>query len=231
MKICDVIRQELPSVQSELKKIFKQFPNDSEVVVKQVSTGEYVVKEGEPCLYVYLVLEGKVAVQYYSGHNAFVARRFGRMAVIGDVAVMGSLKNYSTNVRAVTRCRLLEIRNCDYWYMLRNDEEFMKAQLKQAIDILVGELKDKRALEEEPVEIRLLNYFVYYCRKEKTTISKYFVVKKTRPEIAEEVGGVSVRTVNRKLVHFIEQKLVSVNHGKIYISLEQLRRMEELIAQ
>ena len=121
MKICDVIRQELPSVQSELKKIFKQFPNDSEVVVKQVSTGEYVVKEGEPCLYVYLVLEGKVAVQYYSGHNAFVARRFGRMAVIGDVAVMGSLKNYSTNVRAVTRCRLLEIRNCDYWYMLRND--------------------------------------------------------------------------------------------------------------
>ena len=42
MKICDVIRQELPSVQSELKKIFKQFPNDSEVVVKQVSTGEYV---------------------------------------------------------------------------------------------------------------------------------------------------------------------------------------------
>ena len=45
MKICDVIRQELPSVQSELKKIFKQFPNDSEVVVKQVSTGEYVVKE------------------------------------------------------------------------------------------------------------------------------------------------------------------------------------------
>ena len=107
----------------------------------------------------------------------------------------------------------------------------MKAQLKQAIDILVGELKDKRALEEEPVEIRLLNYFVYYCRKEKTTISKYFVVKKTRPEIAEEVGGVSVRTVNRKLVHFIEQKLVSVNHGKIHISLEQLRRMEELIAQ
>ena len=165
MKIQDVICRELPSIQSDLSLIFRKFPKESEVLIKEVQVGKYVVREGNPCLNVYLVLEGKVEVQYYSGHNAFVARRFGRLAIMGDVAVMGNLKNYSTNVQAVTNCRLLEIRSDDYWHMLQNDEDFLKRQMEQVVGILLGELKNKRALEEETRDIRLLNYFVYYCRK------------------------------------------------------------------
>ncbi len=231
MKIQDVICRELPSIQSDLSLIFRKFPKESEVLIKEVQVGKYVVREGNPCLNVYLVLEGKVEVQYYSGHNAFVARRFGRLAIMGDVAVMGNLKNYSTNVQAVTNCRLLEIRSDDYWHMLQNDEDFLKCQMEQVVGILLGELKNKRALEEETRDIRLLNYFVYYCRKVKTKTSKHILVKETRAKIAEEVGGISIRTVNRKIACFIEQGLLSVVHGKIQISMEQLKKMEEIIVQ
>lgn len=76
MKIQDVICRELPSIQSDLSLIFRKFPKESEVLIKEVQVGKYVVREGNPCLNVYLVLEGKVEVQYYSGHNAFGCQAF-----------------------------------------------------------------------------------------------------------------------------------------------------------
>lgn len=83
MKIQDVICRELPSIQSDLSLIFRKFPKESEVLIKEVQVGKYVVREGNPCLNVYLVLEGKVEVQYYSGHNAFGCQAFWTLGNYG----------------------------------------------------------------------------------------------------------------------------------------------------
>ena len=48
MKIQDVICRELPSIQSDLSLIFRKFPKESEVLIKEVQVGKCVVRDGNP---------------------------------------------------------------------------------------------------------------------------------------------------------------------------------------
>lgn len=234
MKIQDVIRQELPSSRNELKVFFKNFPEDAEVFIKKISPGEYVIQEGAPCYNIYCILKGKATAQYYLGNNSFVAKNFGRLNVMGDIAALGNLKFYSTSIQAITTCKVLEIRASDYWNWLFADHGFLKNQLETAFGILLEEVHKKRVLEENSSEMRLLSYFSVYCRKagfNENGLQDAIIVKKTREQIAEEVGGISVRTVNRKLLSLTEKGLVTIVHGKIQISLVQLQKIEAVIKE
>lgn len=229
MKINDVISQELPSVQTELRRLLKSFPQNAEVFIKEVPADVCFIKAGEPCRCVFLVLEGKVTPQYESGHNAFVAQKFSKLSIQGDIAALGNLKYYTANVRTVTRCRLLRIGINDYWRWLLADPECLKSQAESAINTLVNELTEKRSIEGEPSEVRLMKYFVVYSRREKCKKDKMTMIRATREQIAEEIGGISSRTINRKIAMLAEKGLITLVHGKIQISLEQLQKMEKMI--
>ena len=229
MKINDVICQELPSVQAELRRMLRKFPQNAEVFIKEVPAGSYFIREGDPCRCVYLVLEGNVTPQYDLGHNAFVAKHFKRLSIMGDIAALGNLEHYTTSIRTVTKCRLMGIRVSDYWEWLLADPECLKSQTEIAINTLIHELTEKRAMEGESSEIRLINYFVLYCRRRKSEKNKTIIVRVTREKIAEEIGGVSSRTINRKIAMFEEKGLITLVHGKIQISSEQLQKMEKII--
>lgn len=232
MKINDIIHQEPPSVQAELADFFKNFPKEAEVFIKEVPAGSYVIREDTPSLNVYIILDGKVTPKYYSGHNAFVAGHYGRLSVMGDIAALGRFESYNTSIRTLTKCRLLEVRISDYWNWILQDHAFLKKQLENAFGLLIKELKVKRVLEEESADVRLLSYFIFYYKREKFNkgnSSRSITVKETRERIAEEVGGISIRTVNRKISQFVEEGLITVVHGKVQISLEQLRKMQTII--
>lgn len=232
MKISDVIHQEPPSGQAELAEFFKKFPKEAEVFVKKMPAGVFFIKEGEPNTNVYIVLEGTVGPWFRAGYNAFTSGQCGRLTVIGDIAALGRFGYYTTSSYTLTTCRLLEVRVNDYWNWILQDSEALKTQVGNALRTLVNDLKNKRDLEEESAEVRLLSYFVFYCRKEhfgRKGKSGTITVKETRERIAEEVGGISVRTVNRKISQFVEEGLVTVVHGKIQISLEQLRKMKAIV--
>lgn len=229
MKINDVICQASLSVQDELSRMLRKFPQDAEVFIKEVPANRYLIREGDPCRCVYLVLEGKVAPQYEVGHNAFVARNFNRLSVMGDVAALGNQEYHAASVRTVTKCRVMGIRLSDYWEWLLADPESLKRQTENAINTLLNELRERRALEGESSESRLIHYFVRYCRKGNVEKSKTIVVQATREQIAEEIGGISSRTINRRIVKLAERGLISLVRGKIQISLEQLQKMEKTI--
>lgn len=232
MKIEDVIERELPSSRDKLAVFFEKFPKDAEVFIKEVPPGSYVIKEKAPCYNVYCILKGKVTARYYLGNNSFLAKNFGRLSVLGDIAALGNLKFYSTSIQAITKCEVLEIRVSNYWNWLFLDQNFLKNQLETAFGILLEELHRKRVLEESSAEMRLLSYFALYCRKanfNKDGLQDVIIVKKTREQIAEEMGGISIRTVNRKLASLSGRGLVAIVHGKIQISLVQLQRIEEIM--
>lgn len=229
MKIDAVIQKEDFRVQPELKEIFQKFPKDAEVEIKRISKGEYLVKEGEPSYYVYFILSGEVTPQYFWGNNAFVAKRLKKNSIIGDIAVLGNLERYSTSVMTLTECRVLAIRGADYWKWALQDEKFLKGQVESVIEILLGELTNKRYMESETLDNRLLNYFVWYCRKEGMEYDQEITVKKTRDQMADEIGGISVRTINRKLLRFAEQGFITVDHGKIKITYKQVQQMQHWI--
>lgn len=229
MKITELINQENPSVQAELRTTFKHFPKDAEVKIKTFPAGSKLVKEGVPCRYVYYLLEGEVTPLYYHGNNSFVARRLKKRAVIGDIAVLGNLDCYSTSVIVLTECRVIVIRSKDYWAWILADSDFLKNQLENAVGILLGELTNKRYMESETQENRLLSYFVWYCRKEGIGPKDIITVRKTREQIAEEVGDISVRTVYRKIFQFAEEGYLTIVHGKIRISFQQMQEIEKQV--
>lgn len=232
MKIRDVIQQEPLSSRTELANFFERFPENAEVYIKKIPPGSYLVREGEPCLYIYCILKGKVTAQYHLGNNAFVAKNFGRLRVIGDIAAMGNLKYYSTSIQALTACNALEVRIRDYWNWLLADQTVLRNQLEDAFGLLLDELRKKRELEEGSSEMRLLSYFAVYCRKanlNKDHPQDVIIVKKTREKIVAEMGGISIRTVNRKIALLAEKKLITITHGKIQISSRQLQKIEEII--
>lgn len=230
MKISEVIHKENLSVQEEMNRIFKYFPKDAEVYVREVPMGTYITTADKPCHNVYYILDGEMLPKYIYGNNAFVASRLRRHAVIGDIAVLGDLDYYTTSVMTVTKCRVLIIRGADYWKWILQDSDILKKQIEHVIEVLLGELVNKRYVEGESPEMRLLSYFVWYCR-ENMKEEKTVLVMKTRDEIAEEIGGISVRTINRKLAQFVELGLISVSHGKIRITRGQFEQIEQYILE
>ncbi len=213
------------------EKLFCKFPENIKYKIKTINANDFLFKEDANANKVCVILSGKVSPFYETtGQNYFVKTVFSKGDIVGDTAVLADLQVYSASIIALTNCKILQLSAVDYINWIYNDDLLLKERTKSIITTLLHELRKKRTLEGMDNEIRILHFLLSYSKTTEHFLSKKIVIKKTRQQIADEIGGISVKTINRKLLSFSKSGIISLVKGKIHLSHSQIIQIEQIIS-
>lgn len=188
---------------------------------KSVAQDEYILWEGDPSDWFYLVSQGKVKIfKSASSGKEITLSFFGPGEVFGEVAVLEN-RPYPASAQAISPVRLIGIKKADFWDLLRKHPSIGI----KIISLLSGRLREAqsrlRDMAGERVEQRLARLLIHLFEKLGTTLPF------TRQELSD-MAGTTTETTIRILSQWKDQGVVSSVRGKIIIADEnKLRQLGE----
>ena len=186
-------------------------------VIKPLSKGEYLFREGDPATGFYIIQRGSVNVHRVTAsgkeqiiHVFRAGESFAEVALASD-------KGYPADARALEPSQILLVQKSGILALLRRQPELalrMLGSMSSHLRVLVGQLED---LTLKDVETRLANWLVKRCGDPRSETPVPIVLNSTKRVLAAELGTVS-ETFSRTLAKFREQKLIAVK-GKTVVVL------------
>ncbi len=123
----------------------KLFQYVSEAVIraavhKNVKKDEFIIRAGEPCDTVYIILKGDVAgVDYQKLGKVYYFMDFAKMYIVGDFEIFSEDTNYNVSICASKDSELLAIPASIYWKWIKHDENALLLRIKNIMTILTSE--------------------------------------------------------------------------------------------
>ena len=128
----------------------KLFQYVSEAVIraavhKNVKKDEFIIRAGEPCDTVYIILKGDVAgVDYQKLGKVYYFMDFAKMYIVGDFEIFSEDTNYNVSICASKDSELLAILASIYWKWIKHDENALLLRIKNIMTILTSEKASDR---------------------------------------------------------------------------------------
>lgn len=195
-------------------------------VLKSLSKGEYLFREGAEVAGFYIVRSGAVNVHRV---NALGKEQIIHVFRAGDSfaeAALASPTGYPAEARVIESTEVLLVLKDGILALLRHQPELalrMLGSMSDHLRVLVGQLED---LTLKDVETRLANWLMKRCPDPESDSPVRIELKSTKRVLAAELGTVS-ETFSRTLGKFREQKLISVK-GKT-VTVPSPRRLNGLL--
>ncbi len=186
-------------------------------VIKSLSKGEYLFREGAPAVGFYIVQGGSVNVHRV---NAAGKEQIIHVFRTGDSfaeVALASDKGYPADARVLEPTQVLLVQKDGILALLRRQPELalrMLGSMSSHLRVLVGQLED---LTLKDVETRLANWLVKKCPNLQSEQPVRIELAMAKRVLAAELGTVS-ETLSRTLAKFREQKLLTVK-GKTIVVL------------
>ena len=208
----------------------KLFQYVSEAVIraavhKNVKKDEFIIRAGEPCDTVYIILKGDVAgVDYQKLGKVYYFMDFAKMYIVGDFEIFSEDTNYNVSICASKDSELLAIPASIYWKWIKHDENALLLRIKNIMTILTSEKASDRKYMFMSCKERLMKYLIisYGCKRGKQVGT--LRLKKTQAELSERIGF-NVRSVQRSIAALEKEKLIGNENGKITVNEEQYHAM------
>ncbi len=178
-------------------------------LLKPLTKGDYLFREGEPSRGFYVVQQGAVNVHRVGASGKEQVIHVFRAGESFAEATLATETGYPADARALEASQVLLIQKHEFIALLRQHPELalrMLAAMSQHLRVLVGLLDD---LTLKDVETRLANWLIKRCPHRDGTEPVAIELSMTKRVLASELGTVS-ETFSRTLAKFREQKLVSV---------------------
>lgn len=217
MNLAEYFRMENGPEQEELKALLHSYPQDAPVLPLTLSAGEALIREGDSCEQVYLLLRGHVSVIISQPRlSRYIVKEFKPLEFFGEYELLAGKNSYLGEVRANTHCRLLAFPAEFYLQWVRNDSEFLLSRVQSIIGSLLDQTTNERTRHflDAPGRVIQVLLRAYDVRAETQETIR---LNMTRAEIAERTGC-SVRTVNRVIRELAQKKLLTLLHGKIQMN-------------
>ena len=190
-------------------------------VIKSLSKGDYLFREGDPASGFYIIQRGSVNVHRVNAagkeqiiHIFRTGESFAEVALASD-------KGYPADAVALEPSQVLLVQKNGILALLRRQPALalrMLGSMSSHLRVLVGQLED---LTLKDVETRLANWLVKRCPNPQSEQAASIELTMTKRVLAAELGTVS-ETFSRTLAKFREQKLIAVK-GKTVIVLSPAR--------
>jgi len=190
-------------------------------VIKSLSKGDYLFREGDPASGFYIIQRGSVNVHRVNAagkeqiiHIFRTGESFAEVALASD-------KGYPADAVALEPSQVLLVQKNGILALLRRQPELalrMLGSMSSHLRVLVGQLED---LTLKDVETRLANWLVKRCPNRQSEHSVRIELTMTKRVLAAELGTVS-ETFSRTLAKFREQKLITVK-GKAVTVLSPMK--------
>ena len=224
--------EELNKVQEESKQnylnnVFKYLPDAviRTVTLKKIKKDEFIIRAGEPCDSIYIILNGNiVGLDYQKLGKVYYFMDFAKMYIIGDFEIFARNPEYGVSICAATDCELLAIPASLYWDWIKHDENALLLRMQNVMSILTAEKASDRKYLFMSCKERLMKYLVVSYASKDRKQSSVMRIKKTQTELSERIGF-NVRSVQRSIAALEKEELIGNENGKITVTKEQYHAM------
>lgn len=183
------------------------------IIVKSLSKGDYLFREGEKSIGFYVVQAGAISVHRVNSAGKEQVIHIFRPGESFAEAALATESGYPADAQAVENSQVLLVQKPGFLALLRRHPELsirMLGSMSVHLRVLIAQLED---LTLKDVETRLANWLVRRCPDRDGQQPVKIELKVTKRVLAGELGTVS-ETLSRTLAKFREQNLLAVN-GKV----------------
>lgn len=230
MKMKDIIARQDEPLRSRMEQLFRRFPPDAEVMLRQYKSGARLFREGDPNALVFVILSGSVAVSWdQPGQCQYLSLNDKPLTFVGDLAALAGFREYTTSVHVRKRSTLISMPTEVFLDWLYQDLPVYRSMVQFNLNMLSTQGRSSRSAVGQSSYQRILEFLNWYYAvvgKQQETIVK---VQLTREQMVDEIGGISLRSLNRYLAQLSKEGLISLNKGKVQISQEQHAKIVEII--
>lgn len=227
----DKIRGLEPKQFEYLNKLFKNCPEQVIHAMRymKVPKGYVLIHAGYPCDSVYIILRGNtIGIDFQKPGNAYMFRDYSGTDVLGDFELFGDIAEYCISIRAVTECEVVVIPASLYLKWMQSDINALFMRTCK----LMNDMTLDAAIERKYLFLNSKDRLVLYLVEEyeKKGKAETYRLKKTQPELAERIGF-NTRTIQRSIQSLDEANLISIDKGKICISLDNYWKLKEYMEE
>lgn len=225
MELAEYLETEAEPLRAELGALMASYPAGEPVYPLQLGAGELLIREGESCSMVRILLRGRVSVTVSQPHfSSFTVTEFGPLEFFGEYELLAGRDRYLADVRAFAASRFLALPAESYLLWTRRDPDFFFGRVRSILGDLLYQTENERTRHFLDAAGRVMQVLIRSYERGGSA-GDVFKLAATRAEIAERTGC-SVRTVNRVVRELAGKKLVSVAGGKLRLSGAQVRALK-----
>lgn len=207
-------------LRKELAPLLHSYPCAAPVFPVSLAPGETLIREGDPCGRVYLLLRGRVSVIISRPRfSSYTVTEFRPFEFFGEYELLAGRDRYLAEVRAGTSCRFLSFPAQAYLEWVKSDPEFFFARVRGILGALLDQTVNERTRHFLDASGRVIQVLLRACDLCQG-ICPDIRLNMTRAELAERTGC-SVRTVNRVIRDLAGKNFLSLVHGKIRLNAAQ----------
>ncbi len=214
------IFKELPlKKQAYMDLLFQNCTEEVKYYMRLVEVDEdkTLIKAGDKCCTIYIILSGKVTgIEWPMHERPYAFKDYGPGDFFGEIECFADLINYRISVVTATKCRVLLIPAAFYMEWLRQDVDALFMRTKENMRRLIMQTADARRYLFIEGRERLMMHFIRKY-EQKPPLCNYMEIRQDRNQLAEEIGF-SVRTLNRNIKKLEEMGMVQVQKGKVVIT-------------
>lgn len=194
--------------------------------VFHMSEGEVLLRAQEEATYIYLLLAGRVSgVDEMESGSVYAFAHFTAPAIFGEYEVFSDCPVYRGTLVCAGDCVLASLPRSTYLEWVRGDVDALFSRTCQMVRQLVDQTGTERSyLFLSGVE----RMSIYLCRAwEKSGENGLLHLNVARQQMADETG-LSIKTVQRALLRFRKENLISCQGRAIKVNEKQYQGLRLL---
>ena len=232
MKISEAIERQPEPLRTQMTEMFRLFPKDESVMLRTMKTGSVFIREDTPSVTVFVLLSGRVAAFWNQpGQSQFLAMHDTPLTVLGDLAPLGGVPYHTTSMRTYTKTSFLTMRKDTFLRWTEIDIALYRRLVLHNLNMLIYQAMHSRSASGQPTRQRIIEYLRWYYEVESKDGVTAVLLRKTREEITEDLGHISLRTLNRYIAELEEAGLFTIVRGKIQITQKQYEKIVQFEKQ
>lgn len=211
----------------ELARIAPMFTHES------IEKDDYVFFEGDPPLWVYIVIEGRIKLLKYSAGGKVIILHLSKPGeIFGGVAAFGR-RPYPFTSQALIPSHVLRISGPDFYAIMEQHSEVSNQVVRELAARLIEAHETMKNLAVERVEQRIAHTVLKLAGHSDSDASNGLTIDipLTRQDIAE-MAGTTVETTIRIFSKWRKAGIVGSRNGKVVIHdperLEAVRAQENV---
>lgn len=210
-----------------LNNLFKNCPDTviRRIVHTQVPAQHFLLRAGESCTRVVIVLTGRAnGIDNLLPGNFYVFTDYSGVEILGDYELFGDISKYRISIQTQTPCDILIIPSQPYLDWVSRDVNALFLRIKAIMRATVREGPNERKYQFLECRDRMVLYLADLY--EKYGGQGEFTLQKKQPELAEMLGF-HVRTIQRNIQLLESEGMIASVAGRIRITQEQYLKIKE----
>lgn len=200
-----------------------------EIAVQKFPKGQVFIKEGDAVARVFLLVMGSVKATDYRMQGAMYDYMwFKPVKAFGGLEVILGINEYKTTLTTDAPCTMFVLSRAVYEKWILEDVHALRLEASTTATSLLKQTRRERMYLFMQGMDRMAYFMLHYY--DEFAKNGVCYVKLTRQDMCD-CTGLSIKTVNRALIHLIESDCIGKTGGKIIINEKHYNELKKYISE